>query len=560
MQVWVCDSLQKVFWNTKKPPRAPRKLDLSCALNEREDGQVVVLSETPIESLRVELSELKRQGGGRLPAEVLSAQFVWCVPVMENTRDNGNGKHIIRKAPDFFPDALTPRAEVSVAAKRAQAIWITVSIPEETKKGRYRSTIKVIADDRQVEVPLAVTVHPFALPKRPSLYMTNWLSLESLEHFCGVGRFSEAWWSLIDQVAANMAAHRQNVILTPLQELATLHKTELGYRCDFTQLDRWIETFDRHGAAELIEGSHLAGRAGGWESEFAFRELTVCDGNGQRHVLPRTSVTDEERQYFLRVLLSQVYEHLDEVGSAARLVVHLADEPVKANADSYRGLSEFVKSVLPTVRRIDAVMHEGLDGAVDIRVPQIQHLEDDVESRPANEELWFYTCLAPQGPYPNRFIDFSSLKTRILHWMNWRYQATGYLHWGYNYWRQWQGSTYCNPFYTATGESERLAGGTTRLPPGDPCVVYPGEDGLCNSIRWEMVRKGMEDYEYLKILEERIADSKPNRPAAKAGQKLLDSIRDKTVQSHSQYVTDDQAFLKTREALTKAVLAFEKRR
>jgi len=411
-----------------------------------------------------------------------------------------------------------------------------------------------------VEIPFTVTVHPFALPKRPSLYHTNWLDLGSLEHFYRLDRFSEGWWSLIDQVATNMAAHRQNVILTPLQELVSLHKTELGYRCDFTQLDRWIDTFGRHGAAELIEGGHLAGRSGGWESEFAFRELTVYDENGQPHRLPRTPVTDEERQYFLRIFLSKVYEHLDERGSAGRLVLHLADEPVKANADSYRALADFVKSVLPTVRRIDAVMHEGLDGAVEIRVPQLQALKDDAGSRPANEELWFYTCLAPQGPYPNRFIDFSSLKTRILHWMNWRYQATGYLHWGYNHWRQWQGSAFCNPFYTATGESERLAGGTTRLPPGDPCVVYPGEDGLCNSIRWEMVRKGMEDYEYLKILGERVADSKPNRPAAKAGQKLLDTIREKTVASHSQYLTDEQAFLKTREALTKAILAFEKRR
>jgi hypothetical protein len=479
---------------------------------------------------------------------------------MENTRDNGNGKHIIRKAPDFFPDPLLSSPEIAVPANRTQAVWITVRIPEETKKGVYQGEIRVKADEEEEQVALSIKVHPFCLPRKPSLYLTNWLDLGSLEHFYRAERFSGKWWAVIDQVAANMGAHRQNVILTPLQELVAFHKTEIGYRCDFSRLDRWIEVFGRYGVTDLVEGSHLAGRSGGWNSEFAFHEMTIHDPNGHAHVLPRVPVTDPERQYLLRIFLTQVYEHLDELGAAGRLVLHLADEPVEANMASYRGLSAFVRSVLPTVQRIDAVMHEGLEGAVDIRVPQLQCLKDDFEARPAAEDLWFYTCLAPQGPYPNRFLDFSSLKTRILHWMNWRYRTKGYLHWGYNYWRQWQGAAFCNPFYTATGESERLAGGALRLPPGDPCVVYPGENGICNSIRWEMVRKGMEDYEYLRILEERIAGAGQGHPAAKAGTKLLDSLRTTVLASHSEYVTDERAFLRTRAALTKAILAMEKRK
>ena len=557
MEVWVCDSLVKVFWDAKKPQRASRKIDLTCARNEKEDAQIVVKSKKPIESLRVELSDVKRSGGGGIPSDRLSAQFVWCVPVLENTRDNGNGKHTIRKAPGFFPDALLAVPEVGVPAGRSQAIWITVAVPEEARKGTYNGKIKVIADGEEVEVPLTLRVLPFALPVDPTLFLTNWLSLDSLEHFYRVDRFSEGWWGLLDKVAANMAGHRQNVILTPIQELVALHQTEIGYRCDFTRLDRWIETFDRHGVAKLIEAGHLASRSGDWNSEFAFLELTVHGDNGAPHRLPRVPVSDEERQYLLRIFLTQLYEHLDEKGWAARLVVHLADEPTQANAESYCQLAEFVKSVLPTVHRIDAVMNEGLDGAVDIRVPQIQEVRDDAESRPKSEELWFYTCLAPQGPYPNRFLDYASLKTRIMHWLNWRYDATGYLHWGYNWWRQWQGSGPCNPFYTATGESERLPVGALRLPPGDPCVVYPGESGICNSIRWEMVRKGMEDYEYLKLLEDRVSHSKPTRPAAKNGAKVLADIRTKIVPSHSKYTTDEKVFLKGRDTLSKAILALE---
>ena len=559
MEIWVANSLEKIFFNTRKPSRASRRIELACARNETEDAQIVVRSNENIERLSVEFSDLKRSGK-RLTVDHISAQFVWCVPVIHNTRDNGNGRYIIRNAPDFFPDALVSLPEISVEKNRAQSIWISVRVPGDASPGSYKGKIKVSVDRRDVDIPITVQVHPFEIPQQPSLFMTNWLSIESLEHFFNVKRFSEEWWGLIDKVAANMAAHRQNVILTPFQKLVRFVKTEIGFRAEFSQLDRWIETFLNHGVAELIEGTHLAGRSEDLESELSFLPFTIYNSDGGQHLLPSVSVKDEDRQYLVRVFMSQIYEHLDERGWAARLVQHLADEPVEANADSYRYLSEFIRGVLPTVTRIDAVMNNGLEGAVDIRVPQIQEIDDDIENRPANEQLWFYTCLAPQGPHPNRFIDFSSLKTRIIHWMNWRYQATGYLHWGYNYWRQWQGSEFCNPYYTATGESERLATGMTPLPPGDPCIVYPGEGDVNNSIRWEMVRKGMEDYEYLKILEERIASTKPSRPAVKKGLQVLDHVRNKVVPSHTKYVNSDENFLKARSELTKAILGFGKKR
>jgi len=87
--------------------------------------------------------------------------------------------------------------------------------------------------------------------------------------------------------------------------------------------------------------------------------------------------------------------------------------------------------------------------------------------------------------YPNRFIDFSLLKTRILHWINFRYGLTGYLHWGYNWWSK-------APFSDVEPRQ-----GDIDLPPGDNAIVYPGQDGMISSIRWEMIRKGIEDHEML---------------------------------------------------------------
>jgi hypothetical protein len=82
-------------------------------------------------------------------------------------------------------------------------------------------------------------------------------------------------------------------------------------------------------------------------------------------------------------------------------------------------------------------------------------------------ELWFYTVGIYQGfRYPNKTIDMPLMDSRILHWLNYAYDLTGYLHWGWNQWNE-------NP-YTDVGEHI-----------GDAWHVYPARNGVLNSIRWE---------------------------------------------------------------------------
>ena len=101
----------------------------------------------------------------------------------------------------------------------------------------------------------------------------------------------------------------------------------------------------------------------------------------------------------------------------------------------------------------------------------------------------------PQGEYANRFIEQPLLKTRLLHWINYRYGATGYLHWGYNHWRQEDPFTHLTPAH----------GGPPYLPAGDSWIVYPGSDGPLGSIRFEAMRDGIVDHELLSMLGERDA-------------------------------------------------------
>jgi hypothetical protein len=134
-------------------------------------------------------------------------------------------------------------------------------------------------------------------------------------------------------------------------------------------------------------------------------------------------------------------------------------------------VSAFVRPLLPGVKIVEANHASELVGSIDVWVPQPNFLHDNYnfyfQRQQAGEEIWFYTCPAPQGNYANRFIELPLIQTRLLHWLNFRYNIPGYLHWGLNWWNN-------NPFGETTGiitESGNI------LPGGDAWIVYPGTKG-----------------------------------------------------------------------------------
>jgi hypothetical protein len=96
--------------------------------------------------------------------------------------------------------------------------------------------------------------------------------------------------------------------------------------------------------------------------------------------------------------------------------------------------------------------------------------------------------MEPVGNYANRFLELPLIQTRILHWINFRYHATSYLHWGLNSWRttDWETAAGCN---------------WGNVPAGDCWIIYPGYRKTYSSIRLEAMRDGIHDYELLKLLE-----------------------------------------------------------
>ena len=94
-------------------------------------------------------------------------------------------------------------------------------------------------------------------------------------------------------------------------------------------------------------------------------------------------------------------------------------------------------------------------------------------------------------------------------WLFYRLGAKGFLHWGYNYWHKIEQEEMIDPFTDASAAAWPM------IPYGDPFMVYPGETGPIDSIRWEVFAESLQDYAILQT-----AGHQAGRPAAGAAQDL----------------------------------------
>lgn len=524
--IWPVDPLIKVFPDAT--PDSGAEALAEVARGEHASLQVVVRSDADLSGLRASVTPLKRRiGSDRLLPCI--PRFVGYVPVDRPIQKPP--KDQLRKPPAEYPDPLLEVFSVDVPAGRAQAVWITVPVPVDTSPGRYYGKLTVTAkigeNELTMKQPLAVKVYP-ATVRNTRLWVTEWFGLNTAHLEINPAPDSDEFYGLLRRYARNMAEHRHNVALISPIALADFTVGDDGaLQIDFTRFDRWVNIFREEGVIGRIEGGHIGGRKGDWISDFVVSVREVKDGQVvASNVDPSTEAAGRFYAQFFPALVA----HLKEKGWIESYMQHLADEPIKENIASYQAMAALIRKYAPELRIIEACHTKDLVGSMDIWVPQLNYLDEGFahyqERQRAGEEVWFYTCVFPQGEYANRFIEHPLIKTRLLHWINYRYGITGYLHWGYNQW------TEEDPFTHTT----RAHGGPDYLPAGDAWIVYPGKDGPLDSIRFEAMRDGIVDYELLSILGEK---------DPKAAQKLAAQH----VQDFDKYNTDVGVFRKNRRRL-----------
>lgn len=422
---------------------------------------------------------------------------------------------ILRSHSGYFPDPIITDSLLTLEPGETQPFWITIPIPYDAEPGLYSGRFQVCGKVGRKsctwEKHFFIRIYPVILRESP-LYVSNWMAISPVSmSFVNGGnrpeRFSQDYWEILDMFAKTMVEHRQNVFrVFPLWTTGFSLSGE-RYSFDFSRFDQEIGLYEKHGALKLIEGGHLAWRAGAWKSDFMVevpliddeeaRKLpsSPCPQNGVDGIrLVLLPVSDPRAINFHRQFLPALKKHLEQNGWLDKYVQHIGDEPTVDNSASYVEICERVHEFMPGVRILDALMtSRDLSDVIDVWVPLLSVLHKDwdfyQDLKSSGKEVWYYVCNSPKGNYANRFIELPLIQTRYLHWINFKYDLPGFLHWGLNSWDE--------PDQLKKSASRDRG----RFPAGDHCVVYPGYRTLYTSIRFEAQRDGIDDYQLLKMLE-----------------------------------------------------------
>jgi len=253
--------------------------------------------------------------------------------------------------------------------------------------------------------------------------------------------------------------------------------------------------------------------------ELGFSDYNICAALDMGWLWRNETLSEEEKQLYVQ-LGTKVEDFLKKQGWLKKAYCYWYDEPDE-NAYPFviKGM-KLLKATFPNVRRLLTEQPEPpLYQYVDLWVPVSAAYNEErcKERQRAGQEVWWYVCCGPRHPFPNNFIDYPGIEHRIRLWMNWRYNITGDLYWDTTYWHK-------NPWQTPMSYTPDDTG---MFGNGDGYLLYPPErgepkekviGGPIPSMRIKLIREGIEDAEYLWMLEEKVAQLK--EPPAEAVEAL----------------------------------------
>lgn len=496
---------------------------IEVARGENAVAQFVFSSELPVSDINVRVYS----------RDLGKIKYGWVHDVL-NTSASAGADDLITTPDNMYPDPIFDDFEENIDSCGHGTLVADVCIPRDAKPGIHRIRVNVFgtAGGRRIRTSktVPVLVYPVTLPEEQSLKVVNWYTPVALNYLDGhpeqsVEIPSERYLDLLKLVAEAGAEYGQNCWLVRQNPDVNLNADSTDFILDFSAFDRTVEMLIEHGNLKYLCLPHIGDHAPGvpWTEAMMFNIITVQDKRIVRDFVPHS---DPRLEPFLYKYFSQWEAHVQEKGWTGFCYQHVADEPDYKDTPSQKSWSYvagIVKKAAPSFRIIDA-SYEIVENQ-DVSVVVLGENIATMPAVPDGSERWMYTCCIPQGNFANRYVQQPLLKTRILHWMNFKYNECGYLHWGFNYWNY---SNSNDPLHDVTP--------CYGWPGGDCFVAYPGIGKIYPSIRLLAMRDGIRDYELLKMVEAEDPD-------------LARQLCDEMIYGPDRYNCDIDHFLGLRHAI-----------
>jgi hypothetical protein len=276
----------------------------------------------------------------------------------------------------------------------------------------------------------------------------------------------------------------------------------------------------------------------------------------------------------LKQYLSQIQNHLEAHNWLGKEYIYWFDEPNPENYPFVRQGMEIIHQAAPKLTRFITEHQPGPD------IMDVSEISCTIWNRidPAvvadlskkGREFWSYLCTGPKAPWINLFIDHEAINLRMWLWISYRYQLHGILIWSTTYWNSRSASpkdflqnpwkdpmSYVNGYGWAHQQITHWGNGDGRLfyPPNRNPLVdkkkYLG--GPVNSLRLEILREGLEDYEYFVLLENLIQKAKKSKRNSVKDAKNLLNFPEYIFKNGQYYNKDPRVLLEYRKKIAKTI-------
>jgi hypothetical protein len=485
---WFAPSSTKILRDAKPNPQA-RQGELAAARNETEACQLVLRADRPVADVVVSAGELRpADGSAGLQPQLFKVEYV---------------PNIFRGRP--YPDPLPPLTPLRLEANEAQPVWISVKVPKGAKPGDYAGTVRLVAEGRQTEFPLRLHVWGFTLPDTPASATAFGLNRECIAQRHGVPLKSPQAQRLYEAYYEMLLDHRISAYNIPVDVMSDA-------------------------AAKYLNDPRMTS-----------------------YMIPYPSGD---------AALKAIVARLEKNGWYGKGFFYPIDEPVKKQAYSelakiYDRLYRCAPGyhwVVPFFRRPDwdgrITAFDLMANRVNIWCPNTDNYNADATVRPSmtarhvlGDRLWWYVCCGPGEPYNNFFVTMPALSHRVLFWQQKREKIEGLLYWETAWWNPGDVKDPWTDMATVKDINKNIR--------GDGSLFYPGKkvgvDGPVSSQRLEMIRDGLEDFDYLVL-----ADALLGKQATREFVARMAS--DMTTWEH-----DPAAFEKVRRELGDALDAAQKK-
>jgi hypothetical protein len=516
--VWWCEPGWKIGHERAMPARTTTlPVRVSAARGEFEPAQVILRPRRDGELRAAKLTALRDVNGAEtdITATIDEVAYVNIAHPTDKTCRTG-----------LHPDPLPPlRTPLALRAGQNQPLWVTFRAGREARRGAFRGELLLDTTLGEVRVPVEVFVYDFALPKETHLASGFGLGTREINRYHRLVTQAEKE-QVYAQYLQNFAEHRISPYsffdYAPIDVRFTGTGAEKRAQVDFTKFDaaagRWL---DRAGFTAFR--LPLKGMGGG---TFHSRALGKLEGFDEG--------TPEHARLFADYL-GQVQQHLQARGWLAKAYTYWFDEPDRKDYEFVVAGNKRIRAAAPGLSRLLTEQPEPeLLGHVEIWCGLTpEWTPEKVRARrAAGERVWWYICTGPKAPYVTEFIDHPGTELRLWPWQSWQYGVDGILVWESTYWNSsaafpapqlqdpWSDPmSYVSGYDFKPGQIGHWGNGDGRFlypPRRNPNTAStPDTNAPVNSVRWENLRDGMEDYEYFWLLQREVARLR-NDPRASA--------------------------------------------